>query len=603
MFPVIALVALACVSFASLAGATEEATISGSVNGFSERVQQANPILHTSWEPRVVDTQAPSSVRLTVAVQGTPTRLEIVFADGSVLPLSSSGLDTYATSLSPNRLLAGYKSGDAHNFVGFLDVYVGAARVFRGNLFVNVRDQTMPDVRVSSKAADVQSSPHIVNIRSDAVAPTASVPVDVIRRFYQYFGDDFDFLALLHPVSYFQNRSYDAVKNDTHGLGLSVFDQSRTYGSAGRLQGIINYPNDGLYDLAETGSIHEIGHRWINYLQLPALSQGGPHWPISDLAYGVMGFSIPPTGEGGRFPFSLAPQGGGDYLLHQTEPARAFNDLELYLMGLIPADAVGSHFVFNDQNQLSQLRDGGVLRGPVTPITIADVVAQDGSRSPSVVDAQKSFRIATIVLSAGRLLSASEIAFFDHMAARGEATSPLMFTAGLERGTTLPFRLATGGRASLTTGVGKPSVTLARTIGFWKNWASCASSKGNQRSVLDQTLVAADPAGIAIGRLTLHAGDCLKAVRLLDKSTIDTGKKMASDPAFNLAAQLLAAKLNVVAGAGTCPAAVAAINDAQTLLAAVHFNGISHDKLSRPQAANANTVATTLDKYNNNQLC
>ena len=57
-------------------------------------------------------------------------------------------------------------------------------------------------------------------------------------------------------------------------------------------------------------------------------------------------------------------------------------------------------------------------------------------------------------------------------------------------------------------------------------------------------------------RWTLHSGDCMKAVRLLDKSTVHTGKKMASDPAFGLAAQYLAAKLNLVAGAGSCPAAV-----------------------------------------------
>ena len=76
---------------------------------------------------------------------------------------------------------------------------------------------------------------------------------------------------------------------------------------------------------------------------------------------------------------------------------------------------------------------------------------------------------------------------------------------------------------------------------------------------------------------------------------------LASDPAFNLAAQLLAADLNIVAG--TCPAAVNAINDAQTLLAAVHFNGITHDKLSAAQATQANSLATTLDHYNNNLLC
>jgi hypothetical protein len=95
----------------------------------------------------------------------------------------------------------------------------------------------------------------------------------------------------------------------------------------------------------------------------------------------------------------------------------------------------------------------------------------------------------------------------------------------------------------------------------------------------------------------------LRAVRLLDKSTIDSGKKMASDPAFNLSAQLLAARLNAVTGAGGCPASVAAIGNAQTLLGAVHFNGISHDKLSGTQATQANTLASTVDRYNNNQLC
>jgi CSLREA domain-containing protein len=148
-----------------------------------------------------------------------------------------------------------------------------------------------------------------------------------------------------------------------------------------------------------------------------------------------------------------------------------------------------------------------------------------------------------------------------------------------------------------------PPGGLARTIGFWKNWSSCSGSNGKQRPVLDQTLAASGSTGITIGVLTLHAADCLKAVRLLNKSTIDTGKKMSSDPAFNLAAQLLAAKLNVAAGAGTCPAAVSAINNAQTLLAAVHFNGITHDKLSGAQATQANSLATILDRYNNNLLC
>ena len=79
---------------------------------------------------------------------------------------------------------------------------------------------------------------------------------------------------------------------------------------------------------------------------------------------------------------------------------------------------------------------------------------------------------------------------------------------------------------------------------------------------------------------------------------------MASEPAYNLASQLLAAKLNVQAGAGTCPPVVTAINQAQNLLYAIGFNGTGTylKKMNPAQAALANCLATWLDDYNNNRL-
>jgi hypothetical protein len=156
-----------------------------------------------------------------------------------------------------------------------------------------------------------------------------------------------------------------------------------------------------------------------------------------------------------------------------------------------------------------------------------------------------------------------------------------------------------------------PPGGLGRTIGFWKNWASCASSNGKQKPVLDQTLAKAETAGITIGTLTLYGSittpdkaiDCLKAVNLLNKSTVNTGKKMASDAAFNMAAQLLAAKLNFVAGATQCAAATTAVSQAQSLLATIKFDGVNHDKMSASQTTQANTLGATLDNYNNNLLC
>jgi hypothetical protein len=162
----------------------------------------------------------------------------------------------------------------------------------------------------------------------------------------------------------------------------------------------------------------------------------------------------------------------------------------------------------------------------------------------------------------------------------------------------------------------------ALTIGFWKNWASCANSGGSQKPVLDQTLAKAQPTGIVISAtsgmyapfggmyyLVLHgstatpntAPDCLKAVRLLNKSTTDKGTKMASDPAFNLAAQLMAAELNFTAGAGKTGAATTAINQAVLLLGKYQFNGISHTKISAADTTTMNGLAKTLDDYNNDR--
>jgi hypothetical protein len=152
-----------------------------------------------------------------------------------------------------------------------------------------------------------------------------------------------------------------------------------------------------------------------------------------------------------------------------------------------------------------------------------------------------------------------------------------------------------------------PPGGLGRAIGFWKNWATCAASNGNQKPVLDQTLGSFP---VATGRTTrgVYIGDmygdtCQAAVRILNKQNVNTGMNMSSDPAFNLAAQLLAAKLNVQAGAGTCPAAVAAINDSQAQLAALHFDGVTRLTIGKSLAGTLQNLAATLEKYNQNTLC
>jgi hypothetical protein len=144
----------------------------------------------------------------------------------------------------------------------------------------------------------------------------------------------------------------------------------------------------------------------------------------------------------------------------------------------------------------------------------------------------------------------------------------------------------------------------ARTIGFWKNWTSCDGS-GNQDPVLDQTVDFANGGFVRLGNPAPAAGatidSCIEAVRILNKQPMDGSvKKAASDPAYNLASQLLAAKLNVLAGAAHgCIDSV--ITQADNLLSQIGFDGTSKFKanMTAGQKNLANSLALLLDQYNN----
>ena len=155
-----------------------------------------------------------------------------------------------------------------------------------------------------------------------------------------------------------------------------------------------------------------------------------------------------------------------------------------------------------------------------------------------------------------------------------------------------------------------PTEEPPKPVRTWKKAASCGRRPGNP-PLLDQALAAAEPAGVTIGDLVLHgnqddpdhATDCQAAVRILGASRIDTGEPLLSDPAFKLAAQLLASRLNVIVGATACPEAALAIGSAQSLLEAIDFDGIGHAAMTSDQARQAKRLAGTLVRYNEDELC
>jgi hypothetical protein len=150
-----------------------------------------------------------------------------------------------------------------------------------------------------------------------------------------------------------------------------------------------------------------------------------------------------------------------------------------------------------------------------------------------------------------------------------------------------------------------------RTIGYWKNWSSCAQSNGGQydkaiakgtpEATLDFYLTANPPNVYPLGDITTLT--CIQAVNLLAKNAID-GSKRAGDPIYNMVAQMLGAKLNVAAQAGTCPTLLTALAQAQTFLDNLGFLGTGSYKgtLSASDQNLVNTWGGIFGSYNEGTL-
>ena len=112
----------------------------------------------------------------------------------------------------------------------------------------------------------------------------------------------------------------------------------------------------------------------------------------------------------------------------------------------------------------------------------------------------------------------------------------------------------------------------------------------------------ADP-GILVGALQLET--CEQGVSLLQGRNVQ-GIEMKYDAAYILAAQLLAAQLNLATGSEYCPASDQAVSQAQLLLLKVNFDGTTGylgPPLAGANIENARKLTEQLVNYNNGTLC
>jgi hypothetical protein len=147
-----------------------------------------------------------------------------------------------------------------------------------------------------------------------------------------------------------------------------------------------------------------------------------------------------------------------------------------------------------------------------------------------------------------------------------------------------------------------------RTIGYWKNWNRCTG--GNQSVTAQKNGGAAAGFFLVEDLLPQQIGDlsvtnCAQAVKLLSKQD-QNGRSKSSDAAYELGAQLLAARFNLGAGAETCSAVQQAVLEGQALLDQLNFGGSGDylgPKSKSPGRPEALSLVSALDRYNNGILC
>ena len=278
---------------------------------------------------------------------------------------------------------------------------------------------------------------------------------DYAARFYEHFNDEFDFLIFFANVDLdrlepgaIEGAFYSHVKNDVQGIGLSIYSNS-SWGSAGKLQGVVFHPYDDPSSFRGL-LLHELMHRWGNFVVPITSFPGGSHWGFSSSGGYLDCLDITDMIDHGGGKFS-AP----NYFYESS--SEQYSPIELYLAGFIPPKDVPDFQVAEDGKWLLDewgniVKDDNGYRmftaSGFKKHTIEDIIAEHGPRVPAHSQAQKDFRAAVILLisedypaTRERLERLSnDVSWFSH-AAKDESGPPVT-----------NFYEATGGRGTMTMG-------------------------------------------------------------------------------------------------------------------------------------------------------
>jgi hypothetical protein len=270
----------------------------------------------------------------------------------------------------------------------------------------------------------------------------------VAQKFYQTHPDNYDQILLWTDQSLIRDAfAYElTVANEVRGIGVDLFDLSRSLGSGGRVRSLVVMDWIGKYPdnpqerfLGENNTLsvlgQEVGHRWGAYLEFrDHTGQRSDALLGRDLAHWSFHFDSDASVLEGN---DIEDLGGGQF--RTTDAVKRFSRLDQYAMGLIPASQVPPFFYVENpsaRERGSSPAIGVSFTGTRRDVLINDIIAIHGPRIPSSADSARVHRQAFIyIVSSGRTADAAQIVKLDRIRTQWESF----------------FQVATEGRMTVNT--------------------------------------------------------------------------------------------------------------------------------------------------------
>jgi uncharacterized protein (TIGR03437 family) len=245
--------------------------------------------------------------------------------------------------------------------------------------------------------------------------------VTAAQRFYETHDDAYDFLAFYNTLGVSPGPGVVAfevtVRNQRTGYGDPIVEAGAEYGSSRRLQAILNlgplsqYPVDPnailparftARDTPITILAHEAGHLFLalasvrepgNPTARPMLGRQSAHWNFTFNSEASLL-------EGNR----IRDNGAGTSPRFETiAVTEQYSPLDQYLMGLRPKEEVPPLFYVSGSTISSFFppppQIGRTFDGVRRDVTIDDLIAAEGRRTPDSTVSQRRFRMAIVVIT------------------------------------------------------------------------------------------------------------------------------------------------------------------------------------------------------------